>query len=311
MIAYDSEKGHYHAYNHQMKHLGSVKHPGGPKGPSKGTSKSSASSGATSKGASKKLTSAPSRKLAKRDNTTSGAVCSPLSVDDVQKLPGWKAAVAAAQKSWGTGSYNLKTNDPDYPGTPLMACTQTDPAKITPDSKPSCSTQDQNADGPLQNGGTTSLTAQQGTEASAEVTVTQESAFSVGTTTSVGIEIPGLATASTDITMSTTLTNSLGKSNTATTSTMQSQTVTASSNPGQNCTLKLTSTACTLSGSGQIMITATGWVWFDFNDQTQGHYKWALNLDTTIPKVQDRSSPMGVKAVVKSTTKAHQSQTCK
>ena len=83
----------------------------------------------------------------------------------------------------------------------------------------------------------------------------EESAFSVGTTTTVGIAIPGL-TASTDITMSTTLTNSLGKrsvchaftlwnhdssliSNTATTSTMQSQTVTASSNPGQNCTLKV------------------------------------------------------------------------
>ena len=83
VIAYDSEKGHYHAYNHQMKHLGSVKHPGGPKGQSKGTSKSSATSGATSKGASRKLTSAPSRKLEKRD--TSAAVCSPLSVDDVQK----------------------------------------------------------------------------------------------------------------------------------------------------------------------------------------------------------------------------------
>ena len=67
-----------------MKHLGSVKHPGGPKGPSKGTSKSSASSGATSKGAARKSTSAPSRKLEKRDNT-SAAVCSPLSVDDVQK----------------------------------------------------------------------------------------------------------------------------------------------------------------------------------------------------------------------------------
>ncbi len=43
----------------------------------------------------------------------------------------------------------------------------------TVSGKPSCSTQDQNADGPMQNGGQTTLTAQQGTEASAEVTVTR------------------------------------------------------------------------------------------------------------------------------------------
>ncbi|KAJ7870879.1 hypothetical protein B0H13DRAFT_1895997 [Mycena leptocephala] len=33
---------------------------------------------------------------------------------------------------------------------------------------------------------------------------------------------------------------------------------------------------------------AKGWVWFDYTDPVQGHYKWSLNMETVLPNDADR-----------------------
>ncbi|KAJ7131357.1 hypothetical protein C8R44DRAFT_871853 [Mycena epipterygia] len=33
---------------------------------------------------------------------------------------------------------------------------------------------------------------------------------------------------------------------------------------------------------------ATGWVWFEYLQVVQGHYKWALNMDSVLPSDADR-----------------------
>jgi hypothetical protein len=125
VVAFDEDKGHYHAFDHKMTKLGSVPHPDGKK---KSSSGSSTASSKTDKKDKKDTTSAPkpAMKKQKRDTNT----CTNLSKDDVQKcrfskftthhpliilppVPGWKDILATAQKNWGTGSYNLATNPDD------------------------------------------------------------------------------------------------------------------------------------------------------------------------------------------------------
>ncbi|PBK69233.1 hypothetical protein ARMSODRAFT_1019212 [Armillaria solidipes] len=45
---------------------------------------------------------------------------------------------------------------------------------------------------------------------------------------------------------------------------------------GKTCSVDLKLHACTAKSKGQIRYLATGWVWFNYNDRTHGHYKCIL-----------------------------------
>lgn len=45
-----------------------------------------------------------------------------------------------------------------------------------------------------------------------------------------------------------------------------------------------------MSAKGTIRYLATGWVWFNYDSKTQGHYKWAANIDSILTNIDDRSS---------------------
>ncbi|KAJ7494220.1 hypothetical protein B0H11DRAFT_2227644 [Mycena galericulata] len=65
-------------------------------------------------------------------NTTTGS-CADMSSSDVQQLPGWNTLKATAESNWGTGSYNVVTNDQNYPSEPAQSCVSTDIVNIVPD----------------------------------------------------------------------------------------------------------------------------------------------------------------------------------
>ena len=73
--------------------------------------------------------------------------------------------------------------------------------------------------------------------------------------------------------------------------------------------LQFKQTSCTTQGSGQVPFTATGWVWFEYNDRTQGHYKWALQMDGSL-SAEERSSYMKFDTVVATDTKGEYSANC-
>ncbi|KAJ7574130.1 hypothetical protein C8J56DRAFT_1033343 [Mycena floridula] len=328
-LGMDAKSGHFHAFSHQMQKLGSFKHPGIAKAASKSPKgkastaakgdKSSTAAKAPGKVASKASSTSKAPAAGKTSNKVKrhfklvrradSSPCQPLSVDNVQKIPGWSTVVAAAQKNWGTGSYNLVTNDPDFKDAPALACVQTSSVTIIPDSDPTCTSADLGGQGQLQSNGSVTLGTSAAGTSTVETTVTQESSLMVGSTTTVGINIEGIK-AEEAITVQATVTNTVGSSNSASTTVEASAGITYTPNPGQKCSASLIQTTCSMTGHGQVDIQATGWVWFEFNDQTNGHYKWALNLDAVLPNAKDRSSPLQLKAAAKSKSRAKYEEKC-
>jgi len=49
---------------------------------------------------------------------------------------------------------------------------------------------------------------------------------------------------------------------------------------------------CTLSGSIDVPVTVDGWVWFFYPTRRNGHYDWAISLESV--DVSDRQSNMSV-----------------
>lgn len=45
-----------------------------------------------------------------------------------------------------------------------------------------------------------------------------------------------------------------------------------------------------MDAKGSIRYLATGWVWFNYDDETEGHYKWAANIDNILTNQDDRST---------------------
>ncbi|KAF7368213.1 hypothetical protein MVEN_00141100 [Mycena venus] len=236
--------------------------------------------------------------------------CNPLSADDVKTLPAYATLLSTAQANWGDGSFNLVTNDPSLPNSPALSCVQTDPVTISLGT-PACTTSNQELDGTLQSNGSVTAQTTEGTTATASITVTKESQFSSGSSTQVGFSIPDFPIGiSETLSFSTTLSNTLSYSSTSTANTQQSQTITYNPIPGEDCHLELTAETCNAVGTGEVLIVATGTVWFEFNDRTDGHYKWGLVLEDVVPDVSQRSSPMSVQVQINSNTNANYMQTC-
>ncbi|KAL1743896.1 hypothetical protein HDZ31DRAFT_39883 [Schizophyllum fasciatum] len=235
--------------------------------------------------------------------------CSSLSADDAQKLPGWAALESKANDNWGDGSRNIVTNDEDFPTQPAQVCAK-DAGDITVDGDPSCTKQTQKLDTTVTGtNGTATVSQTTGTSFSSQQTTSQESSLSVGETVEVKVGIPEVADVTSSTSISTTFTNTLSKSTTSEQNQQTTQTVAIAVKDGATCDVTFEETTCTTKGSGQVPFTATGWVWFEYDDKTHDHYKWALNMDNELSE-EDRSSYMKFDAVVSTDTKGNYQAAC-
>ncbi|TRM68482.1 hypothetical protein BD626DRAFT_626775 [Schizophyllum amplum] len=235
--------------------------------------------------------------------------CSALSADDAQKLPGWGTLESQANDNWGDGSRKIVTNDEDFPTQPAQMCAQ-DAGDITIDGDPSCTTQTQSLDTTVTGtNGTATVSQTTGTSYSSQQTTSQESSISLGETVEVKVGIPEVADVSSSTTLTTTFTNTLSESTTSESNQQTTQTVAIAVKDGATCDVTFEETTCTTKGSGQVPFTATGWVWFEYDDKTEDHYKWALNMDDILSD-EDRSSYMKFDAVVSTDTKGNYQAAC-
>jgi len=219
---------------------------------------------------------------------------------------------AAASASWGGGSYNVVTNPTDISGSPANSCVQSDPVIISAGGNPTCQTQKSSTGGTLVGtSGSVTLSQQQGTTYSVANTVTTTAALSVGETVSVSIGFPDIADVSASETVTGTFTNEQSNAITNTLANTQTATVQIQAANGQTCTLNFDSKTCNQNGSGSVAFIATGFVWFNFNSATNGHYKWALSIDSTLPNVSDRSSTAAFNSVIGSVSTSNYEGSCK
>lgn len=248
----------------------------------------------------------PNSVHAKRDSSG----CTPLDTADLQNLPGWQTLAATAATDFGNGAYNLVTNPPQYANYSASVCISTDTIQLTQSGNPSCSTNSQStASTTVGSDGSVSLTSSPGSAYSAAVTVTQQASIVAGFGAAAPLQIPAVGSTSPSTTVNVPFENTSGQSASATASNQQNQPVSVSSSAGSSCHLNFQTTSCTISGTGQVQYTATGYAWFNYLNVTQGHYKWALSIDDTLPVAQ-RSSSMNFNAKIQVNTNAQFESAC-
>ncbi|KAJ6532890.1 hypothetical protein DFH09DRAFT_1284519 [Mycena vulgaris] len=253
--------------------------------------------------------------------------CVDMSSDDVQKcessnvplptqVPGWNTLKSIAEKNWGTGSYNIVTNDKDYPNQPAQSCASTDQVKIVPDGKPStdssCSVESSKSDGEqVGTSGTITLTHAKGTSSTTTTTVTKEASIGIGHSFGVSVGFPEIADITSEFTFTATFTNTLSTANEKKTDQTHTEALTQNNSAGKECHLEFTTQTCTITGSGKVRTLGTGWVWFEYNDKTQGHYKWALSIDALLTNQDDRSTFIEFKSTTGTTSTSKYNGVCK
>ncbi|KAL1729487.1 hypothetical protein EV714DRAFT_273544 [Schizophyllum commune] len=251
--------------------------------------------------------------LVERDPTPQrreGGACSSLSADDAQKLPGWDQLENKANDNWGDGSRNIVTNDEDFPTQPAQVCAE-DAGDITIDGDPKCTTQTQSLDTEVKGtNGTATVSQTTGTKFTSEQTVSQESSIAIGETVDVKVGIPEIADVTSSTSLSTTFTNTLSKSTSSESNQQTTQTVAIAVAKDKSCKVNFEVKTCTTQGSGQIPFVAEGWVWFEYEDKTEDHYKWALKIEDIITKKEDRSTYMKFDAQVDSDTQGEYKAEC-
>ncbi|KAF7342704.1 hypothetical protein MSAN_02028300 [Mycena sanguinolenta] len=241
--------------------------------------------------------------------------CADMSSDDVQKLPGWNTLKTTAENNWGTGSYNVVTNDKNYPDSPAQSCVSTDVVSIVPDGNPSasqsCNTQSSQSGGKqVGTNGTIALTHSEGTSSTTTTTVTKQSSIAAGVSVAAEIGFPEIADVTSSFTFTSTFTNTLSTATETQSDQTSSATVTQSNVAGKTCYLEFTTQTCTITGSGQVRMLGTGWVWFEYNDKTQGHYKWALSIDATLTNQDDRSTFIDFRSTTGTTSTSNYTGVC-
>lgn len=239
-----------------------------------------------------------------------GGACSALSSDDVQKLPGWDTLNQKARDNWGTGSRKVVTNDKDLPEQPAQVCAE-DAGDMTINGDPQCTTQSQTLDTTVTGtNGTATVSQTTGTKYSSSQTVSQMASIAIGETVSVPIRIPKIANMTEATSLTATFTNTLSNTETSESNQQTTQTVAIAVPKDSTCGVSFDVTTCTTQGSGQVPFVATGWVWFEYDKKTKGHYKWALNIDDILSNKDDRSTFMKFNAQVSTDTNGEYEATC-
>jgi hypothetical protein len=218
-----------------------------------------------------------------------------MSQDDIEKLPGIAALRTEADNSFGTGSRKEVVNDKDFPESPANVCADDAGTTLIYDGEPACKDLKNEAAGTLE-GGKITLENNEGISMTSTTQVTKSSSFGIGTKISASFKFPEIADVSTEISTTSDFTNTQGSSEALTADQRTLQRVEQVVDEGQDCSLTLTTKSCSITGKGSLKMAATGVLWFQYEDKTNGHFKWALVMEAVLPNIDDRSSTVEFKA---------------
>jgi len=217
-------------------------------------------------------------------------LCQLISTDELYHMTdALKDVEAYATSMWGGDWSNVYVNPVDYPAYTAHACYSNAPQFTAIwSSTPKCSKSSVNVTGFVQHGSN-----------SAQVTIFQGTSVTVATTVSVStyigsssefsgsieIGIPGLADFEFSIshTSSFTVKNSRGSTDsTENDGRTQIQDTLFCAGPA-NVEVDVEFRACSAQGTVNLPVTLTGWVWFSYHKRKNGHYLWAVYIDSYSP----------------------------
>ncbi|ESK89432.1 hypothetical protein Moror_16151 [Moniliophthora roreri MCA 2997] len=218
-------------------------------------------------------------------------LCTQLSADDAKRLPGWSLIENHANEKYGKGSRNIVTNPPEYLDRPAHVCVNGDPIPVRMTDEPNCMAQNVEGQGiAVGTSGYVELEVTNGFKSESSLTVTQVATIGLSSTIGVQLGFEGVGDVSSSFTASAEITNEDTRTFSSSYSTEVKQKLRYEAPEGEMCHVNMDVSTCTLQVEGRIPYTADGFVWFNYNKRTKGHYKWAVNIETVVPNIEDRSS---------------------
>ncbi|KAK0201222.1 hypothetical protein DFS33DRAFT_1117099 [Desarmillaria ectypa] len=217
--------------------------------------------------------------------------CGPLSVDQAKTLKGWDAIEQYANNNWGDGSRNIVTNPTDYVDSPAQVCITDEVVELSFSGDPVCQTHTTSSEGLLVGTkGEVDIEVDQGFNTDTSYTVTSASTIGVSNTLTVKVGVPAVAEVTEALTISAEVTDTTSSTFDVSYNDVSKVTIKMTAPEGKTCTATTSTKTCNIQATGNIRYLASGWIWFNYNDKTQGHYKWAANIETVLTNQDDRSS---------------------
>ncbi|KAK0489206.1 hypothetical protein IW261DRAFT_1641006 [Armillaria novae-zelandiae] len=229
-------------------------------------------------------------------------------------VPGWDAIEAYAKSQWGSGSWNIVTNPADYSDRPAHVCVSDDPVKIELDGDPQC--QDSTIDNVSGTSGTDGSVAAMGLSIQSRrvfepfTCLVAVSKLALSATLGVSFGVP-LLSADASATVEQDVTNKQSSSFGTSYFDVVEVTRTIDTKDGKNCSVDLKLHSCTAKSKGQIRYVANGFIWFNYNDRTKGHYKWSVKIEDVVKNDDDRSSIAEIEGPISSETHSTSDAACK
>lgn len=231
---------------------------------------------------------------------TGASSCSQLTLAQAKALPGWPQIVQYAKDTYGDDGLTYKVNPPGQPDYQAVVCTdQEQLLLISMQGASSCSTRNDTVAGSITGTtGSVTLSHIDTYSGSGTWTITESSSLAIGSSLTVQLGIPIEMSVSTGVTTTGTFENKVSKSFQTKIDSQRGIDSTFNVGANENCTATLLTTTCTGSGAGAVHYNASGWVWLYYDEKkrpksqpkAEGHYQWAVRLESVIKDVNDRSS---------------------
>jgi len=241
----------------------------------------------------------------KRDTT---GTCAPLSIDEAKQLPGFKLLEQYADQTWGTGSRKEVTNpdNADQRGQGATACVSGEVVNVELSGNPTCiSNQGETGASPSGTNGSIAVAVTQGFSNSGTWSVTSSSSIGVAVKVSATVKIPEILEIGGEVTTSAEFTNQIASGFSTTANQQVTNTATFAAPADKICKVTFDSKSCDVQGHGRVRYLAGGWVWFEYDDKVQDHFKWAVNIESIISNIDDRSSFLEFTGSMKGSTDAN------
>ncbi|KAK0216374.1 hypothetical protein IW262DRAFT_213518 [Armillaria fumosa] len=237
--------------------------------------------------------------------------CAQLSVDEAKTISGWDAIEKYANDNWGDGSRNIVTNPEDYVDRPAQVCITDDVVQLSFSGDPVCQTHTTSSEGTLVGtSGEVDIEVDQGFNTDTSYTVSSASTIGVSNTLTVKVGIPEVAEVTEALTISTEVTDTTSSTFDVSYNDVSKVTLKITAPEGKTCTATTSTKTCNIQATGKIRYLATGWIWFNYDDKTEGHYKWAVNIESVVTNQDDRSSFATFKGSMVSNTETSYAGNC-
>ncbi|KAK0445677.1 uncharacterized protein EV420DRAFT_1648391 [Desarmillaria tabescens] len=221
--------------------------------------------------------------------------CRQLSVDEAQTLKGWDAIVQYANNNWGNGSHDIVTNPSNmrsiYVDSPAQVCITDEVVELSFSGDPVCQMHNSStASSLIGTYGEVDIKVDQGFTTDALYTITAASTIGDSNTLTAKIGIPEVAEVTDALTISTKVMDTTLNIFDVSYNDVSKVTLKMTAPKGNFCSTMVMTKTCTIQATGNICYLTSSWIWFNYDNQIDGHYKWAVSIEMVLMKQDDCSS---------------------